>query len=514
MAVPQPQSRNPFLSPQSTGTSLRPASVAGPSLHSAFQDLSLAPPPTQQQPLTPQPTAASTASNNPFLDRHTPTRPLDDAELRELEGTTVPAADEGAQATPQQPALGGPSPLVKTAPAPVASSSTSSGVAGTSSRRVAEGNEDFRGASFTLWAHPCSTRLTLTFRLISLVRPDDDEALRAAIEASLADGPPETTSTFSPPPVVSSKAAEAAPPLPPRDNTAYAPPPGPPPLPSTSRPSTSPPAPPVDPPPAYTPSSQNQESTVDVGPRYSPFATQAPMEPQRTGWSEGGGNPGGFLEPGDPGYRPLGGGGGGGFPGGHNSLRPSQGFHHTPQPPLPPRHPSASSGHSYNPSPHPPPHHTPSSQLDPTPSSVPIIGRPFLNHGQTLVYPPAFTCWKCQNTGWKDNDPTHPCRQCWKRYGRPFSGPLTMAWNPPPANYQRPLAGPHRPMYPVGGWAGPDPGIYRPAVNHPPPGSVVYRPGDPRIGGALCMKCGGAGVTIGFFEDDTCSRCGGVGRVF
>lgn len=47
------------------------------------------------------------------------------------------------------------------------------------------------------------------------------------------------------------------------------------------------------------------------------------------------------------------------------------------------------------------------------------------------------------------------------------------------------------------------------------PNAVVVRPGDPRIGGQLCMKCGGSGVTFGFlFDEDQCSRCRGSGRVF
>ncbi|OBZ74129.1 hypothetical protein A0H81_06222 [Grifola frondosa] len=49
----------------------------------------------------------------------------------------------------------------------------------------------------------------------------------------------------------------------------------------------------------------------------------------------------------------------------------------------------------------------------------------------------------------------------------------------------------------------------------PPAGAAVVRPGDPRIGGRLCWRCGGSGVTSFFiFEEQTCTVCGGVGRTF
>lgn len=49
----------------------------------------------------------------------------------------------------------------------------------------------------------------------------------------------------------------------------------------------------------------------------------------------------------------------------------------------------------------------------------------------------------------------------------------------------------------------------------PPAGAPVVRPGDPRIGGHLCWRCGGDG-TISFFlfDESTCNVCGGLGRTF
>ncbi|THV06619.1 hypothetical protein K435DRAFT_848702 [Dendrothele bispora CBS 962.96] len=53
--------------------------------------------------------------------------------------------------------------------------------------------------------------------------------------------------------------------------------------------------------------------------------------------------------------------------------------------------------------------------------------------------------------------------------------------------------------------------------NRPPPGGVVYRPGDPRIGGRPCWRCGGDGRSPGLgglFFDEGCGVCNGIGRVF
>ena len=59
----------------------------------------------------------------------------------------------------------------------------------------------------------------------------------------------------------------------------------------------------------------------------------------------------------------------------------------------------------------------------------------------------------------------------------------------------------------------PQPNVH--LTSHPPPGATVLSPGDPRIGGLLCWRCGGRG-TISFliFDEEACSVCGGMGRVF
>jgi len=427
-------SRNPFLSPQATGTSSAhvPASP-GPSIHSAFADLSLG---LEQPPLTPQHTAASTTSNNPFLDRpllpsaatrpqqaassSAPGRPLSAQELAELEGTAVtvteresgppPAVMASATSQPAEwPGSLPPAVVSSAAPAaPAAAPSDHRPLAET--RRVAEGNEDFRGTHVRCPARCCGhaagswhlgtlTTSSRSLRFPSTTSADDDEALEAAIQASLAEAGI-SAQPIAGPSSSSTQAAAPPPPLPARTKAeTYAPPLGPPPIQAVRPPSPSPSLPPADPPPAYTPASQTAESTIDAGPRVPDFARRPiqPLEPQRTGWSDGGGNPGGFLEPGDPGYRPL-----GASPApSHSPLQSPypQGQHQPPQhytPPPPPLPHRPQQQHSYGSSSGHQPSHAP---FDPTPSSVPIIGRPFLNNGLTLVYPAGFQCYKCLNSG-------------------------------------------------------------------------------------------------------------------
>lgn len=153
------------------------------------------------------------------------------------------------------------------------------------------------------------------------------------------------------------------------------------------------------------------------------------------------------------------------------------------------------------------------------------------------------------NVGYKQNDPSHPCRKCWQSFAKPFTGVITYSSFKSSSagtgkTFQRPLpllrppqAGPSRSGYPgsseyarnIGAgqnsYSAPSPsGAYPPNVqmvpyspygsSQAPPGSVVYSPGDPRLGGRLCYRCDGDGVTGGFLFQDQCYVCGGVGRLF
>ncbi|KAG8990478.1 hypothetical protein FRB94_013356 [Tulasnella sp. JGI-2019a] len=178
--------------------------------------------------------------------------------------------------------------------------------------------------------------------------------------------------------------------------------------------------------------------------------------------------------------------------------------------------------------------------LDESPSDMPTPGRPLLFDGNVLVYPRGYTCEKCHNTGYKAFDPSHPCRKCWQRYSKPYSGALMYApWSNRPAdsNYQKPLP---RTQGPLGGLSvnrpqpqsslsgfGFGPGeLFRNGSNgpwamsgggggvRPPPGALVVKPGDPRIGGRLCWNCGGDGqITLFLFDRERCPTCNGMGRI-
>ena len=43
----------------------------------------------------------------------------------------------------------------------------------------------------------------------------------------------------------------------------------------------------------------------------------------------------------------------------------------------------------------------------------------------------------------------------------------------------------------------------------------MLAPGDARLGGRLCWRCGGRGTTsFLIFDEQTCGVCNGVGRTF
>ncbi|KAI0057366.1 hypothetical protein BV25DRAFT_1994978 [Artomyces pyxidatus] len=188
---------------------------------------------------------------------------------------------------------------------------------------------------------------------------------------------------------------------------------------------------------------------------------------------------------------------------------------------------------------------------DGRPTTTPTPGHPLLRDGQILVYPEGYSCDRCRNTGYKNNDPSHPCRRCWDRYARKFTS--IFAWSPWGASsgdsrsrgwfFQRPLpsftppqaaaaAAASSTLSPPGALAHrrsvsqpqqqPPPlqrALSRPVAvpfgMRPPPGAAVVRPGDPRLGGNLCWRCGGRGVTpFLIFDEMTCESCGGVGRTF
>lgn len=295
---------------------------------------------------------------------------------------------------------------------------------------------------------------------------------------------------------------------------------------------------PNDPPPAYEPQAGvNQEQTLQTGPSRPFQEAPAPSPPQQSTlsapqypwWN------GAQLTPQQTGFNPA-------------STPYSNGRYSAPSQSPPLASPSSSS--YAPPSAPPPPNSSSSAPAKYEPTTQPTDGQPLLNGGRLLVYPKGFICHKCSNTGYKPfknrpgDDPNHPCKQDWSKYSKPFSGALVISCRNPEANYQRPLRLPPLPQPPPQQQYRPPPppvpppmmmspyGVQPQPVYHPPPaqmygapvnygwgnnvppgGALVVRPGDPRIGGRLCYRCGGDGLIEGFFSDDTCHVCFGSGRI-
>ncbi|KAH9940795.1 uncharacterized protein BXZ73DRAFT_88515 [Epithele typhae] len=216
---------------------------------------------------------------------------------------------------------------------------------------------------------------------------------------------------------------------------------------------------------------------------------------------------------------------------------------------------------------------SPTAPNDGKPTPTPVPGHPLLRNGKVLVYPPGHECYKCHNTGYKNHDPSHSCSRCWDKYAKPYVGAITYApWGSDAAtsptasssaysssSLQRPLPNFRPPQQSLhqssSSWSGAPPGAasnlqraattsrangYPGAGAGAPPrlipiaggafpprqwgqlqgpaagGSVaVMSPGDPRMGGRLCWRCGGRGTTsFLIFDEQTCGICSGVGRTF
>lgn len=85
----------------------------------------------------------------------------------------------------------------------------------------------------------------------------------------------------------------------------------------------------------------------------------------------------------------------------------------------------------------------------------------------------------------------------------------------PMNSYLDPLQGRGRPVFPPPSWYGTPAVIPMNGVRAPPGNAPVYSPGDPRIGGRLCWRCGGDGKTsFLIFDEETCRVCNGIGRTF
>lgn len=104
-----------------------------------------------------------------------------------------------------------------------------------------------------------------------------------------------------------------------------------------------------------------------------------------------------------------------------------------------------------------------------------------------LNFPPGFVCSKCKNTGYKN--PSKTCKDCWEQHG-PRNNPIRSS------GY-----GPQRLVVPAP--------YGQPAMGMP----ARLPPGDPRLGGVLCGRCRGLGLTHFFLDEELCRVCLGLGRI-
>ncbi|KAJ7215569.1 hypothetical protein GGX14DRAFT_608584 [Mycena pura] len=196
---------------------------------------------------------------------------------------------------------------------------------------------------------------------------------------------------------------------------------------------------------------------------------------------------------------------------------------------LPPAAPAPQSAQSqYEPPPGVPPLLSPDTASIPDdgrPTTTPIPGHPLLRGGQMLAFPLHFECPMCNNTGYKHADPAQPCARCWDRFARPYVGAVARdpAARPrsrsrshsrhrsaePAMAFQRPLP---RPAAAAPASLAPPGMQYAPPSGAPAPrsrpASASYVPGDARLGGARCWRCGGRGTVsfLGLFETQACGE--------
>lgn len=139
-----------------------------------------------------------------------------------------------------------------------------------------------------------------------------------------------------------------------------------------------------------------------------------------------------------------------------------------------------------------PPRQNNSRPQQPVPPNRPLSSQPQKKTNQ-FRYPSGYKCHKCGNTGYSLRS-GRKCKICVRNFGDKFRPPQ-------PAQHHQNYGPPPQVI----------PYNVRPVFNVQP---RILPPGHPGIGGKLCRVCGGKGLTYGFFSDDQCYNCNGIGRVF
>ncbi|RLV93521.1 Proline-rich protein HUA1 [Spathaspora sp. JA1] len=199
----------------------------------------------------------------------------------------------------------------------------------------------------------------------------------------------------------------------------------------------------------------------------------------------------------------------------------------------------SSAGPSYNhQSPHPPPNPPRPPQAPPRPAQSrpqpPTSSLYTANSSLPFTFPKGFLCPKCKNTGYKVKN-GDVCRNCWDKYylsTNAYNPNPTLAFKYPRKYYCNKC---HNTGYKTKNgkscqdcWSSFGPrNSYSSVVSGYNPsyfGTTTYMPnratsgirvspGDPSLGGVLCGRCRGSGVTRFFLDVDLCPICNGLGRV-
>lgn len=119
------------------------------------------------------------------------------------------------------------------------------------------------------------------------------------------------------------------------------------------------------------------------------------------------------------------------------------------------------------------------------------------------VYPAGYRCSKCNNTGYKKNGKS--CKSCWGKFGvqnnrvqvipgAPMGPGYTYGSNPGFMPGAGSMFGGSNPTFTIS--AGPPQNFNS---NLPP---KIVKPGDPSLGGVLCGRCRGSGLTHFFLDQE------------
>lgn len=139
------------------------------------------------------------------------------------------------------------------------------------------------------------------------------------------------------------------------------------------------------------------------------------------------------------------------------------------------------------------------------------------NDALPFKYPNKYFCRKCKNVGYRADKGGKQCKDCWRKFFKePPPQRRAQQHRPPQLQTKPPVLG--HPQYQTYG----RPVIQTSSTRYVTQPGLSVLPGDPRIGGALCWRCGGSGrddpimelISLFMGVSLLCSVCRGAGRTF